>query len=71
MWGRLNNADNHFNIPIKTPDKGYFESGFLVNNIFTNNFTGLGIGVFYRYGPYNIGNTLNNLAFKLSATLAF
>jgi hypothetical protein len=71
MWGRLNNADNHFNIPIKTPDKGYFESGVLINNIFTGNFTGIGMGVFYRYGAYNSGNTINNMAFKLSATLAF
>lgn len=69
MWGRLNNAGNHFNIPIKTLEKGYFESGAIINNIFTCGFTGLGIGVFYRYGAYNSGNALNNMAFKLSATL--
>ncbi|MFN7013322.1 MAG: hypothetical protein ACK4ON_03520, partial [Bacteroidia bacterium] len=70
MWGRLNNSENHFNISIKTLEKGYFESGAIINNIFTSGFTGLGVGVFYRYGAYNSGNTLNNMAFKLSATLA-
>lgn len=70
MWGRLNNSENHFNIPIKTAEKGYFESGAIVNNIITSGFSGFGMGVFYRYGAYNSGNTLNNMAFKLSATLA-
>lgn len=71
MWGRLNNASKHFNIPIKTAEKGYFESGAIINNIFTSGFTGLGMGVFYRYGAYNSGNTIKNMAFKLSVTLAF
>lgn len=71
MWGRLNNSSNHFNIPIKTAEKGYFESGAIINNLITSGFTGLGMGVFYRYGAYNSGNTINNMAFKLSATLAF
>ncbi len=70
MWGKLNNTENHFNIPIKTAEKGYFESGVIINNIITSGISGLGMGVFYRYGAYNSGNILNNMAFKLSATLA-
>ncbi|MFN4233557.1 MAG: DUF5686 family protein [Bacteroidia bacterium] len=69
MWGKLNNTSNHFNIPIKTVEKGYFETGAIINNLITSGFSGLGIGVFYRYGAYHSGNTLNNMAFKLSATI--
>lgn len=70
MWGRLNNPSNHFYIPIKTVEKGYFETGAIINNLLKSGFSGFGIGVFYRYGAYNSGNTINNMAFKLSATLA-
>lgn len=53
----------------KFMDQGYFESGFLINNIIKVNFTGLGVGVYYRYGPYSFTNELDNFAFKISGTI--
>ena len=65
-WGSLNNKTAHFNIPIKTMEKGYFESGILINNILTTGPTGIGFGTFYRYGPYSYKAFADNIAFKLS-----
>ena len=65
-WGSLNNKSFHFNIPIKTLEKGYFESGILLNNIIKSNVIGIGAGVFYRYGPYTFPDVKDNLAVKLT-----
>ncbi|MHC2992296.1 hypothetical protein OB13_12095 [Pontibacter sp. HJ8] len=51
--------------------KGFFESGLLLNNLISSAFSGIGVGVFYRYGPYALPREKDNLKFKLTATLAF
>jgi len=56
---------------FETMEKGYFESGILVNNLVRFNimniaYIGLGAGVFYRYGPYSNDKQINNFAFKAS-----
>jgi hypothetical protein len=51
--------------------KGFFESGLLVNNIISSALSGIGIGAFYRYGPYALPRAKDNLKIKLTATLAF
>jgi len=68
-YGTLNNINQHFNIPIKTLEKGYFESGILVNSIFRQfDFIGYGFGVFYRYGDYAFDDYKDNFAYKLTFT---
>ena len=68
-YGTLSNKNDHFNIPIKTLEKGYFESGILINSIFRQlDFIGYGFGVFYRYGDYAFDNHTDNLAYKLTLT---
>lgn len=62
----LSNHESHLNIPMKAPEKGYYESGLLLNNIYRQFFLGYGIGVFYRYGPYAFNKPVDNLAFKLT-----
>ena len=47
-------------------EKGYFESGLLINNIFRVQIFRYGIGVLYRYGPYTYTKTIDNFAFKLT-----
>jgi hypothetical protein len=71
MWGTLNNKDSHYNIAIKTPENGYYESGLIINNIVKSGFSGIGFGTFYKYGPYSNPETKNNFAYKLSLTLSF
>jgi hypothetical protein len=64
--GWLNNPQQQTGMQIKTMEKGYYESGFQINNLIKITFTRLGIGVFYRYGPYADPMPKNNFYFKIS-----
>ncbi len=64
-WGSMEHVDQHQGITYKTLDKGYFESGMELNQIFK----GFGISGFYRYGPNQLPRFENNLAVKLSFVL--
>jgi len=68
--GYLSNPQFHTGIPFKTMNKGYYESGFLLDNILILDLaglrTGVGAGIFMRYGPYAVSNTYDNLVFKLA-----
>jgi hypothetical protein len=55
--GRMRHADVHDGLEYKTPEKGYFESGVILDRILRMRYfnalsIGLGLGVFYRYGAY-------------------
>ena len=70
IYGTLNNINYHFNIPIQTLEKGYFESGILINSIARwKEFLGFGVGVFYRYGDYAFDSIEDNFAYRLTLTL--
>ncbi len=64
--GSLEEAGRHRYASFKTMEKGYYEGGILVNNLMKSTFSGLGLGVFYRAGPYSYNKPVKNLAFKLS-----
>lgn len=75
-FGTLRNPAYHQDIPFKTMEKGYYESGIIINNLvripyINMAYIGLGAGVFYRYGPNSFSNNLQNLAVKASVTLTF
>jgi hypothetical protein len=72
-WGMLDNAANHFNFPtpIKTMNKGYYESGIELNNLLTVSFMQLGVGSYYRYGPYSLPTVSNDLVFKFTVYIVF
>jgi hypothetical protein len=65
-YGLLKNSENHQNISLRSMERGYFESGVLLNNIISRFIMGYGIGVYYRYGPYSFDRTFDNFAFKLA-----
>jgi hypothetical protein len=65
-FGRLDKSAPHENITFNTLEKGYYESGLLINNIFRLQILKYGIGVLYRYGPYAFTKTIDNFAFKLT-----
>ena len=44
--------------------KGFFESGFELNNLFRMGYLSWGTGIFYRYGPYQFSAIHNNFAYK-------
>lgn len=68
-FGRLAKPELHQNINFKSMEKGYYESGILINNIIRQlNIIGYGFGVYYRYGPNSFSNISDNFAYKLSLT---
>ena len=50
--------------------QGYFESGIVVKGLLSTPLTGMGLGVFYRYGPYAHPKPFDNFAFKYAITFA-
>jgi hypothetical protein len=75
-FGSLKYPEQHLNIGLNTMEKGFYESGLLINNIIRVNYyniayIGLGGGAFIRYGNYAAPVTEENLSFKLSFTISF
>lgn len=75
-WGDMRRNNNQ---PItnfrtgefaKSMNKGFYESGIVVNGILSTPIAKIGVGVFYRYGPYAFPKTWNNFALKFCATLS-
>ncbi|MBD3581939.1 DUF5686 family protein [Flavobacterium selenitireducens] len=64
-FGSMENREQHSGFDYKTLDKGFFESGLEVNQIYS----GLGISGFYRYGTYSMPDLEDNIAIKLTFTL--
>jgi hypothetical protein len=64
-WGSMKNQENHIGIDFKTLNKGFFESGIELNQIYN----GLGLGGYYRYGPNHLSKFEDNLAIKLTFIL--
>ena len=75
-YGELRNVSDHQNLEFNTLEKGYFESGLLLNNILRFTYAklfylGFGGGAFYRYGYYSLPNEIDNFVFKFSLSLSF
>lgn len=64
-WGDLDNPEEHLGINFKTLNRGFFESGIELNQIFN----GLGLTAFFRYGPNQLPKFEDNIAIKLSYIL--
>lgn len=71
VWGDLRKPELHQNISTKTLDKGYYESGLELNQLYTSSFIGVGLGFYYRYGPYNTGLFEDNFSLKLTSKITF
>ncbi len=68
-FGSLSKPELQGGIEFKTMEKGYYESGLIINNILKSaNIMGMGFGVFYRYGSYALPETKDNFAYKLTFT---
>jgi len=67
-WGdnrTLPSTSKTIDINIKDMDKGYFESGIMIDNLL-NLGVRIGAGVFVRYGPYAYDKTWQNVSWMLS-----
>lgn len=69
-YGELSSPTDHLNVTFNTMEKGYFESGFLVNDLINLQLYTIGIGVHYRYGPYSLPKIMDNFAFKFTIKFA-
>ena len=64
-FGNLDRPEQHVGINYKTLNKGFFESGIELNQIYK----GFGLTGFYRYGPNQLPRVEDNIAVKLSFVL--
>ncbi|WP_100842438.1 DUF5686 family protein [Flavobacterium sp. 5] len=64
-WGSMRNPEAHIGLDYKTLNKGFFESGIELNQIYN----GFGIGGYYRYGPNHLSDIKDNIAIKLTFIL--
>ncbi len=75
-YGALRDSSRHRDLDFKTMEKGYYESGLMINNIIRANYfnvcyLGLGGGAFMRYGAYAYPKWEDNMAYKFSLTVTF
>ncbi|NEW81347.1 MAG: hypothetical protein GZ094_03135, partial [Mariniphaga sp.] len=49
---------------MKDYRKGFYESGFEVNNLLRTAYLSWGFGIYYRYGPYQFSSAHENFAYK-------
>jgi len=70
-WGELDNKNLYTETPINDMHKGFFETGFLIDNIYADSNSEYGIGFYYRYGAYAYTKWSDNLFFKLSFRYKF
>lgn len=74
-YGSLANPALHSGIILQAPERGIFETGLLVNNLFRVNlrflYMGFGIGAFHRYGYYTLADNKQNWALKFGLSASF
>ncbi len=65
--GQLTNAAHQAPVAYNSYNKGYYESGFLANDLLiSGSLINLGFGIFYRYGPYAFESTSENFCYRLT-----
>jgi len=74
--GQLSNRDIHQGISLTDMNKGYHESGLVINDIirvsiFNFCYVGVGTGVFYNYGVYSSDTWEDNIKLKVSGNISF
>jgi hypothetical protein len=67
-FGWLKHDGNHYNIGYKTMERGYYESGFSIDNLLNLRVYSLGLGAMYRWGPYSFPQFKDNISLKVTIT---
>ena len=73
-WGKLSNQEKYDLVDFSTKEKGFFESGLQLNNLIRFNYfkivyLGIGLGGFYRYGPYANPELKDNVSLNFNLTM--
>jgi len=74
--GNLKNKHLHQDINLIDMNKGYYESGLVINdivkvNLFNLVYMGLGGGAFYNYGYYSSSVPIKNIKLKINLKVSF
>lgn len=69
-WLLNQHPENH-SILIQSFEKGFFESGILLNNLLNMGFFNIGLGAFYRHGTYALPGFWQNASWRLSLNFPF
>lgn len=70
IWGDFMHEESH-SLEFRTAQKGYVESGIQIDNLYNSGLSGIGVGVYYRYGYYALPIAMDNWAFKITSSLSF
>lgn len=70
-YGWLSNPHRHLNVTYKTMEKGFFEAGAVFDDLLSYQGTGIGVGVFYRYGAYADPLWYENIYVKVALKMGF
>jgi hypothetical protein len=70
-FGSLSYQGYHGGEDFKTMEKGYYESGLILDKIIHIKSNTLGIGSFYRYGPYKLEKESDNVSVKINLGISF
>ncbi len=65
-FGKLHHPEFHNNISTNDMSLGFYESGITINNMLKIGLLRLGVGAFYRYGPYSLKSVEDNIAVKFT-----
>jgi hypothetical protein len=68
-FGSLRHPEKHTLINVNTMEKGFFESGLLLNNLLKLPMYSIGLGAYYRYGAYAYDVDKYNFSWKFTLTL--
>jgi len=70
-WGALDRPERHRGYSFTPLDDGFYEAGIQIDNLLRSGFTGIGIGAYWRFGPFALPEPVDNLAVKASLGLVF
>lgn len=70
-FGQLSDPLPHKGITFNTLDHGFYESGLMLNNLLNLPGLHLGLGVYYRYGPYGFDQEWKNIGYKFGMVFGF
>lgn len=75
-FGSISHKKYHEKLDFKTLEKGYFESGLMIDNLYRQKFLkllhiGAGIGIFNRWGGNKLQNSNDNWAYRLVWNVKF
>ncbi len=70
-WLERKERYEYFQNETKEMNLGYYETGLLINNLVNLKIYTIGIGAFYRWGPYSFDNVGDNFAYKISVIFPF